>query len=147
VVTLNNKEARISSGVDIPVRVLTTTTAGTSAEVKTISASLSLSTIPVITTDNRIGMVIKVEKSEPDFSQQVDGIPTITKRNANTELVVDNGETVVIGGIITRSEGETEAGVPLLSKIPILGWLFKKKGTFENQTELLIFITPTIVKD
>ncbi len=147
VVTLNNKEAKISSGVDIPVRVLTTTTAGTSAEVKTISASLSLSTIPVITSDNRIGLVIKVEKSEPDFSLQVDGIPTITKRNANTELIVDDGETVVLGGIITRSEGETEAGVPLLSRIPVLGWFFKKKGTFEKQTELLIFITPTIVKE
>ena len=147
VVTLNNKEAKISSGVDIPVRVLTTTTAGTSAEVKTISASLSLSTIPVITSDNRIGLVIKVEKSEPDFSLQVDGIPTITKRNANTELIVDNGETVVLGGIITKSESETESGVPLLSKIPVLGWLFKKKGKIEKQAELLIFITPTIVKE
>ena len=88
-----------------------------------------------------------MEKSEPDFSRQVDNIPTITKRNANSELVVNDGETVVLGGILTKSEGESESGVPLLSKIPIIGWLFKKKSKFENQAELMIFITPTIVKE
>lgn len=147
VMTMNNKEAKISSGVDIPVRVLTTTTTGTTAEIKTISASLSLSTTPTITSDNRIALNIKVEKSEPDFTRQVDNIPTITKRNANAELVVDDGETVVLGGIYTKSEGQSEAGVPLLSRIPIIGWLFKKKNVYDNQSELLIFITPTIVKE
>jgi type IV pilus assembly protein PilQ len=147
VMTVNNKEAKISSGIEIPVRVLTTTTAGTTAEIRTINASLSLSTIPTIAADNRIALAIKVEKSEPDFSRQVDNIPTITKRNANSELVVSDGETVVLGGIITKSESESESGVPLLSKIPILGWLFKKKSKQENETELMIFITPTIVKE
>mgnify|MGYP005844739981 CR=1 FL=1 len=147
VMTVNNKEAKISSGVDIPVRVLTTTTTGTTAEIKTISASLSLSATPVITSDNRVAMNIKVEKSEPDFTRQVDNIPTITKRNANAELVVNDGETVVLGGIYTKSEGRSEAGVPLLSQIPLLGWLFKKKNVYDNQSELLIFITPTIVRE
>lgn len=147
VMTMNNKEAKISSGVDIPVRVLTTTTTGTTAEIKTISASLSLSATPVITSDNRVAMNIKVEKSEPDFTRQVDNIPTITKRNANAELVVNDGETVVLGGIYTKSEGQSEAGVPLLSQIPLIGWLFKKKNVYDNQSELLIFITPTIVRE
>lgn len=147
VMTMNNKEAKISSGVDIPVRVLTTTTTGTTAEIKTISASLSLSATPVITSDNRVAMNIKVEKSEPDFTRQVDNIPTITKRNANAELVVNDGETVVLGGIYTKSEGQLEAGVPLLSQIPLIGWLFKKKNVYDNQSELLIFITPTIVHE
>jgi type IV pilus assembly protein PilQ len=75
----------------------------------------------------------------------VDGIPTITKRNANTELVVNDGETVVLGGILTKNEGVSESGVPFLSDIPLLGWLFRKKSKFENQAELMIFITPTIV--
>jgi len=147
VMTMNNKEAKISSGIDIPVRVLTTTTAGTTAQVQTISTSLMLSTTPTIAQDGRITLAIKVEKSEPDFSRQVDNIPTITKRSANSELVVNDGETVVLGGILTKSDGESESAVPLLSKIPILGWLFKKKSKFENQDELMIFITPTIVKE
>jgi type IV pilus assembly protein PilQ len=148
--TLNNKEARISSGTDIPVRTISSTayTGGGStntAAVQIISASLLLSAIPSITNDNRIVMVIKVEKSEPDYTRVVDGIPTITKRNANTELVVNDGETVVLGGILTKNEGVSESGVPFLSDIPLLGWLFRKKSKFENQAELMIFITPTIV--
>jgi type IV pilus assembly protein PilQ len=148
--TLNNKEARISSGTDIPVRTISSTAntgAGSTntASVQIISASLLLSAIPSITNDNRIVMVIKVEKSEPDYTRVVDGIPTITKRNANTELVVNDGETVVLGGILTKNEGVSESGVPFLSDIPLLGWLFRKKSKFENQAELMIFITPTIV--
>jgi type IV pilus assembly protein PilQ len=147
VVTVNNKEAKIASGVDIPVRVITTTTAGSTAQVMTISANLMLSTIPIITQDDRISLTIKVEKAEPDFSRQVDGIPTITKRSANTELVVNDGETVVLGGILTKNSGQSESGVPFLSQIPILGWLFKKKSTYEDSTELMIFITPTVIRD
>jgi type IV pilus assembly protein PilQ len=145
VMTVNNKEAKISSGVDIPVKTVTSTAVGSTASVQIISASLSLSTTPVITNDNRIVMAVKVEKAEPDFSHEVDGIPTIIKREANSELIVDNGETIVLGGIYSKNEGSSEAGIPLLSQIPLLGWLFKKTTKFENQDELLIFITPTIV--
>jgi type IV pilus assembly protein PilQ len=145
VMTMNNREAKISSGTDIPVKVVSSTAVGSTADVKTISASLSLSTIPTITSDNRIAMVIKVEKAEPDFSRQVDGIPTITRRTASAEVVVNNGETVVLGGIYVKKESEYESGIPLLSQIPLLGWLFKKKGVSNEQAELLIFITPTIV--
>ncbi len=147
VLTLNNKEAKISSGIDIPVRVLTTTTAGTTAEVKTISANLALSTTPTVMSGGKVSMAIKVEKAEPDFSQEVDGIPTITRRSANAELIMDSGETMVLGGILIRSESQVEDGIPLLSKIPILGWLFKKQTTVERENELLIFITPTIVNE
>ena len=117
------------------------------AGVITISASLALSTTPVITNDNRIAMVVKVEKAEPDFSHEVDGIPTIIRREANSELIVNNGETIALGGIYMQSEGASEAGVPFLSKIPLLGWLFKKTSKFDNRDELLIFITPTIVTE
>ncbi|MCK9419932.1 MAG: type IV pilus secretin PilQ [Nitrospirae bacterium] len=152
VMTMNNKEARISSGTDIPIRTVSSTanTTGGSintASVQMISASLALSAVPTITNDNRIAMTIKVEKSEPDFSHQVDGIPTIAKRDATSEVVMNNGETIVLGGILTKSEGESESGVPFLSKIPILGWLFKKKSTFDNQSELMIFITTTIMSE
>lgn len=151
VMTVNNKEAKISSGTDIPVRIVSATAVGgtgtTTAAVQTISATLALSAVPTIMNDDRIAMVLKVDKSEPDFSRTVDGIPTVTKRSADTHLVVNNGETVVLGGIITKNEGVSESGVPLLSRIPVLGWLFKKKSKFENETELMIFITPTIMKE
>ncbi|HYA86641.1 MAG TPA: type IV pilus secretin PilQ [Nitrospirota bacterium] len=150
--TINGKEAKISSGTDIPVRIVSATaqTGGGSTNtvgVQTISASLALSATPNITNDNKISMAIKVEKSEPDFSNEVDGIPTITKRDAVAEVVVNNGETIVLGGIITKNEAVTESAVPFLSNIPILGWLFKNKGTSKTEDELMIFITPTIVKD
>ncbi len=152
VLTINNKEAKISSGTDIPIRIVSATAQSgggstNTAGVQIISASLSLSAIPTITKDNKIAMVIKVEKSEPDFSREVDGIPTITKRDANAEVVVNDGETIVLGGILTKSEAETESAVPFLSKIPILGWLFKNKSTSKIEEELMIFITPTIVKE
>ena len=152
VMTVNNKEAKISSGTDIPVRTVVAnagTTGGSTntAGVQIISASLGLSVIPAMTNDNRITMIIKVEKSEPDYSNEVDGIPSIVKRNAETQLIVNDGETVVLGGILTKNEGETEVGVPFLSKIPIIGWLFKKKYKTDSQAELMIFITPTIVKE
>jgi type IV pilus assembly protein PilQ len=152
VLTTNNKEAKISSGTDIPVRIVSATaTAGpgstNTAGVQIISASLALSAIPTITNDDRISMAIKVEKSEPDFSHEVDGIPTIAKRDANAEVVVNDGETIVLGGIITKNEAESESAVPFLSKIPVLGWLFKNKSTSKTENELMIFITPTIVKE
>ena len=149
VLTMNNKEAKISAGTDIPIKIVSSTavSGGSTAAVQVISASLGLSATPTITSDNRIVMIVKVEKSEPDFSRQVDGIPTITKRSADAQLIINNGETVVLGGILTRNESESEAAVPFLSKIPILGWLFKKKSKNETQNELMIFITPTIVND
>ncbi len=151
VMTMNNREAKISSGTDIPIKIVSASATGaggstTTAGIQTISASLSLSTIPTITSDHRIAMVIKVEKAEPDFSRQVDGVPTINRRNASAEVVVNNGETVVLGGIYVKKEAESESGVPLLSQIPLLGWLFKKKAVSNEQSELLIFITPTIVQ-
>lgn len=146
VMTVNNKEAKISSGIDIPVRIVSSTAVGSTSSVQIISASLVLSTTPVITNDNRISLAVKVEKAEPDFTRQVDGIPTIVKRAANSELVVNNGETIVLGGIYSKNEGSAESGVPILSKIPLIGWLFKKTSKFDDQSELLIFITPTIVQ-
>jgi type IV pilus assembly protein PilQ len=152
VMTVNNREAKISSGTDIPIKIVSATAVGgagstTTAGVQTISATLALSAIPTIMSDNRIALVLKVDKSEPDFSRVVDGIPTVSRRSADTHLTVDDGGTVVLGGIITKSENESESGVPLLSKIPIIGWLFKKKSKQELETELMIFITPTIVRD
>ncbi|MBI5180655.1 MAG: type IV pilus secretin PilQ [Nitrospirae bacterium] len=147
ILTLDNKEAKISSGRDIPIKVLTTVSGVTSTEIRIINASLSLTVTPHITSDDQIVMNIKAEKAEPDWTRQVDNIPTIIKKNAITDMIIRNGDTVVIGGIYTKEVQDSVAGVPLLSKIPILGWLFKKQGIVDEQNELLIFITPTVIKE
>lgn len=152
ILTLNNKEAKISSGTEILIPTSTIVGAGTGTTggttgVTTINAKLELTVTPHVTPDNQIVMHVKTDKKDPDFNRQVQGIPPLSTRTAETDLLVEDGETIVIGGIFTRSESSSEAGVPWLSKIPLLGWLFKKEARVENQNELLIFITPTIYKD
>jgi type IV pilus assembly protein PilQ len=73
--------------------------------------------------------------------------PSIAKRQATTEVLVRDSETTVIGGIFEDEKNQTTTGIPLLSRIPILGWLFKSQSNTDTKTELLIFLTPTIVKD
>lgn len=147
ILTLDNKEAKISSGRDIPIRVISTVSGVTTTEIRIINASLSLTVTPHITSDDQIVINVKAEKAEPDWARQVDNIPTIIKKNANTDMIIKNGDTIVIGGIFTKELTDAENGVPFLSKIPILGWLFKKQSVLDEQNELLIFITPTIAKE
>jgi len=162
IITMDNKEARISSGTEIFVQtaVLSGTsssgttsgttggTAGTSGVggVTKIDAKLELIVTPHITPDNRVVMHVRADKKEPDYNRQVQNIPPLTTRTAETDLLVADGETIVIGGIYTRNESVGTKGIPFLSQIPILGWLFKKETKVDNQSELLIFITPTIYK-
>lgn len=155
VLTLNNKEAKISSGTEIliPTASITTTVSATTVSpqstttgVTTIEAKLELTVTPHITPDNKIIMHIKTDKKEPDYSRQVQNIPPLTTRTAETDLLVKDGDTIVIGGIYTRNESKDESGVPWLMRIPVIGWLFKKQTKVDSQTELLIFITPTVYK-
>jgi type IV pilus assembly protein PilQ len=158
ILTLDNKEAKISSGFEIliPVTAIlgigTTATSGattgstSTTGVTTIEAKLDLTVTPHVTSDNQIVMHVKTDKKEPDFNREVQNIPPLTTRTAETDLLVRDGQTVVIGGIYTRNESADNLGVPWLSKIPILGWLFKKESKTDTQSELLIFITPTIYK-
>jgi type IV pilus assembly protein PilQ len=157
ILTLNNKEARISSGTEILIPTTSilstvaspsTTTAGSNATtgVTTISAKLELTVTPHITPDNQILIHVKTDKKDPDFNRQIQNIPPLSTRTAETDLLVGDNETVAIGGIYTRNESAGEKGVPWLSKIPILGWLFKKETKSDIQNELLIFITPSVYK-
>jgi type IV pilus assembly protein PilQ len=156
ILTLDNKEARISSGTEILIPTSTIVTAGsntgggsvdTPTGVQTIDAKLELAVTPHVTPNREIVMHVKADKKDPDYSREVQGIPPLTSRSAETHLLVNNGETIVIGGIYTTSSSVSESGVPWLSKIPVLGWLFKKRSTVESQNELLVFITPTIQDD
>jgi type IV pilus assembly protein PilQ len=137
----NNVPAYIESGQRIPVQTLVDNT----ASITFINANLQLRVTPQITVERTIMLDIVVDKSEPDFSQVVVGIPTIFTRRAETRVLVRDGGTTVIGGIFQLSVNEGEQRVPGLHRIPLLGWLFKSQTTNQSNNELLIFITPTIL--
>lgn len=138
----NNEEAHIESGQRIPVQVLVDNT----ASIQFINANLQLTVTPQITDEDTIMLDIVVDKSEPDFTRQVNGVPTIFTRRALTRVLVRNGGTTVIGGIFQLTVNEVESRVPLLHRIPLLGWMFKSQQTNQNNNELLIFITPQILE-
>jgi type IV pilus assembly protein PilQ len=142
VLTLDNKEATIKQGQQVPY---TKEEEGT-VSITFVDAVLSLTVIPHITMDDRISMKVSATKDSPDFANAVLGQPPIDTKQTTTELLVNNGDTIVIGGIITEEKAVQNAGVPGLSKLPVLGWLFKSKLKRLDKTELLIFITPTIVE-
>ena len=137
VVTLNNKPAKISQGQSIPYQ--TVSSEGTKTEF--IEAALTLEVTPHITADGSVSMKIKASNNSAGTGSP----PPINKKEATTEMMVKNGETTVIGGIYVDSDTTNDQGVPFLSEIPLIGWLFKSNTTSKTKTELLIFITPKIV--
>ena len=142
VTTADNKEARIKSGRQIPYQV-------TSAEgnsIQFVDAELSLAVVPHITSDDRVYMVIDATKNSADFTQMVGTTPTITTKETHTEVLVGNGDTTVLGGIYESTKTENKKEVPFLSKIPLLGLLFKSYADADTIAELLVFITPTIIE-
>ena len=143
VTTADNKEARIKSGRKIPYQ--TVSTDGTTIEF--IDAELSLTVLPHVTFDKKVYMVIDATKNAADFTaaNQVNNTPTITTQETHTEVLVANGDTTVLGGIYTSNVSENKKAVPFFSKIPILGNLFKSFNESDTITELLVFVTPTIV--
>jgi type IV pilus assembly protein PilQ len=142
ITTLDNNKAKISQGVSIPISVVSA--AGVNTQF--VEARLVLEVTPHITQEGSILMAIKVNKNEPDFSRTgARGDPTILKKEAETQVMVKDGDTTVIGGIYTRKTSDTYAGVPILSRIPVLGWFFRNVKKGDDRTELLIFITPRIV--
>jgi len=142
ILTLDNKEAYIEQGLEIPYQVLEEG----SYSLKWAKAVLKLEVTPHITPDRRISMKIVAKKDAPDWDNEVLGTPAISKKEAGTELLVNDGDTIVIGGIITKQESLSKQRVPWLSRIPVLGWLFRSQSKMEQKRELLIFVTPTIVK-
>ena len=142
VTTADNKEAKISSGRRIPYQV----TQAEGNSIQFVDAELSLTVVPHITSDDKIYMVIDASKNAADFTQLVGDIPTITKNETHTEVLVGDGDTTVLGGIYENTKTENKKEVPFFSKIPLLGLLFKSYAESDITTELLVFITPTIIK-
>lgn len=139
VLTMDNKEATIKQGTMIPYQE-ESSSGGTTTNF--IEAVLELKIKPHVTPDNRISMKIDAKKDAPTGGGNP---PSIGKREISTELLVNNGETIVIGGVIDKSKSISYTKVPLFGNIPILGWLFKTKTNTIVKNELLIFITPRIV--
>jgi type IV pilus assembly protein PilQ len=139
---LDNKEARVQQGLSIPY--LSVSASGTA--VQFIDAVLQLIVTPHVTPDNKIFMKIKATKNAPDDTIVVQGQPAIRKNEAETEILLADGETAVIGGILTLDRNEQESKVPFFGDIPFLGRLFKKRQSNETKRELIIFITPRIMK-
>jgi len=138
----NNFQATIESGQRIPVQTLVDNT----ASVTFINANLQLQVTPQITEEGTVMLDIVVDKSEPDFSNVVVGIPTIFTRRATSRVLVRDGGTTVIGGIFQLSVNEASARVPFFHRIPLLGNLFKSNTRNQTNNELLIFITPRIIE-
>jgi type IV pilus assembly protein PilQ len=143
ITTMDNKEAKIEQGESIPFE--TTSASGTATTF--IDANLSLTVTPHITPDGSVLMKIKASRNSIGSFRTSSGQPSINKKESTTDVLVKDGETTVIGGIVISDNNDTEKGIPILKDIPILGWLFKSKSVSDSQQELLIFITPTIVKD
>jgi type IV pilus secretin PilQ/predicted competence protein len=140
---LDNKEAKIEQGQSIPY----TTTSAAGTAVQFIDAKLALTVTPHVTPDNKIFMKIQATKNAPDTSLLgAGGQPSIRKNEATTEILLSDGETAVIGGILILDRGYTVQKVPFFGDLPFIGWMFSKKTQRDNKTELLIFITPRVVK-
>ena len=142
VTTQNNVAAEMTQGVQIPIQ----TVANNTVTVSFKDAALTLKVTPQITAANTVIMQIAIENASPDFSRAVGGIPPINTQRANTQVLVSDGQTTVIGGIYVSQEQSSNDRTPVLSRIPLLGWLFKRDTLNDQSTELLIFITPRIIK-
>ncbi|HFC3946229.1 TPA: type IV pilus secretin PilQ [Neisseria gonorrhoeae] len=146
VLTQNRKEAKIESGYEIPFTVTTASGGGNSTNTELKKAVLGLTVTPNITPDGQIIMTVKINKDSP--AQCASGSNTIlciSTKSLNTQAMVENGGTLIVGGIYEENNGNTLTKVPLLGDIPVIGNLFKTRGKKTDRRELLIFITPRII--
>ncbi|MFH1080692.1 MAG: secretin and TonB N-terminal domain-containing protein [Pseudomonadota bacterium] len=147
VTTMDGAKAVIKQGEDVPV--VTPATAQSPATVSFKEAVLKLEVTPIITQAGKISMSVKANNDWADYARatQLQGNPPINKSEVDSKVVLNDGETMVIGGILKVTTSKGQSGLPWISKVPILGWLFKYDELSKNRKQLLIFITPRIVKD
>jgi type IV pilus assembly protein PilQ len=151
VITANNVKAKIEDGTEVPYITAQATSGSTTYTVSFKPAKLSLEVTPQITPEGTVRMNLIVKKEEPDWTRavSVNGFlnPPIKSSIVETNVVVENGGTVVIGGVFITDTQNTVDKVPLLGDIPFLGWLFKYKNDTGKRRELLVFITPRVISD
>jgi type IV pilus assembly protein PilQ len=144
VVTQNNIQAVVKQGTRIPV--VTQAQLGGPPTVTYVDAFLRLTVIPQITSEGTIFLNVDVENTTPDFSEEVQGNPALNTQQATTQVLVTDGGTVVIGGVVQTNNSINVTQVPLLGSIPWLGNLFKHRGVATSNQELIFFITPRIIQ-
>jgi type IV pilus assembly protein PilQ len=155
VITMNNVAATIQSLTILRVKlpstgtVINTGTGGAAGSASTatekINTGITLVVTPQISSDGYVLLNIYAKSSQPDFTRQVDGIPNEVSREANSNVLIPNGETVVLGGIFRNTSQDNESGLPWLRSVPALGWLFKRQLRSTHHEELLVFLSPKIV--
>jgi type IV pilus assembly protein PilQ len=142
ITTQDNKLAFIESGADVPYQSVE----DGEVKVEYKPAVLRLEVTPNVIDGDTLKLDIKVKKDEPDFSRTVLGNPTIITKKAETNVIQNDGQTIVIGGLSKEASSRSNTGTPFLEDIPGLGYLFKRKSSADRMEELLIFITPHILK-
>jgi type IV pilus assembly protein PilQ len=140
--TLDNLTAMIESGRDVPFQ----TVQDGEVNIEYKKAVLSLKVTPHVIDAQTLKLAVKVNKDEVDFSQSVLGNPTIITKQAETNVIQADGQTLVIGGLNKETTTDDRTGTPGLMDVPGLNWLFKRDGKSSAKEDLLIFITPTILK-
>jgi type IV pilus assembly protein PilQ len=145
VLTMDNVKATISQGTQIPY-LAPTTQASTVLTTEFKDAVLELSVIPHITPDRKVRLEIEAKQDEPSTTLIVGLVPGIDTRKISTELLVDDGNIVVIGGVIRNADTTNSIKTPGLSDVPLLGWMFRSKEVRSLKQELLIFISPRIIE-
>ncbi len=143
VITLDNEPAKIESGQEIPYQESAGASGATNVDFK--DATLSLEVTPHVTNNNQVILKITVKKDSPDFGHAVNGEPPINTNKVDTTVVLSNGQTVVLGGLIQKTSLKSTGGVPVLMRVPFLGWLFKTKRVYNPESELFIFVTPKVI--
>ncbi len=144
VVTSDKETAKILKGSEIPYQEASSSGA-TSTSFK--EAALSLEVTPQITPDNRIIMEVKVTKDAPDFANALNGVPPINKNEVNAKVLVNDGETIVIGGVFSNTQTKAVDKVPFLGDLPFLGRMFRRDVVQDKKSELLVFLTPRIMNN
>ena len=144
VVTLNNVESTIESANIVRIKT-SAATVGESGSIRELRAGIILRVTPQVSADGFVFLNINAKSSTLDYGRLTDGIPQENSREARANVLVRDGETVVIGGIMKDTSANSDNGVPFLKDVPVLGWLFKKSSWQKDLEELVVFITPRII--
>ncbi len=144
VITSDQSSATIETGTEIPYAEASSSGAATVSFKKAV---LGLTVTPQITPDDRIIMDLDVSKDSPDFANNTPAGPPIKTQSVTTNVLVDNGETIVLGGVYEQTKANSVARVPFFGDLPLIGWLFRSNFEQNNKSELLIFVTPKLIKD